>query len=116
MAVGSLKQLGPLADVLIAAAEHTAYATRARVLERRRKRAGEVLRPGAGTPLWSELAAAVQKSLRRRGEKAKLARIIGVSRQRLHVLVVAKSACPDAERTLLLLAWLHARQQGFDPG
>ena len=116
MAIGSLKQLAPLADGLIAAAEHTAFATRAKWVERHRKRAGAGLRPGSGTPLWNELAAAVQKALRRRGEKAKLARLIGVSRQRLHLLVVAKSACPDAERTLRLLVWLQARQRGIDPG
>lgn len=114
MAVGSLQQLAPLADGLIALAERTALATHKKIADRRRQRYGAVLRPGVATPLWNELAAAVEKALRRRGEKARLARYIGVSRQRLHLLVVAKSSCADAERTLRLLAWLHARQQGFD--
>ncbi len=72
------------------------------------------MRTGAATPLWNELATAVEQTLRKRGEKAKLARILGVSRQRLHLFVVAKTAFPDAERTLLLLQWLRARQQGLD--
>jgi hypothetical protein len=29
--------------------------------------------------------------------------------------VVAKTACPDAERALALLAWLQARAAGRDP-
>ena len=113
--LGRLNQLAPLADGLIAAAQATAAATRRFQRERRRSHRGTVLRPGPDTPLWSELAASAAKYLRRRGEKAKLARLMGVSRQRLHVLLVAKRACPDAERALRLLTWLHARQRGADP-
>jgi len=48
-------------------------------------------------------------------KKAQLARLLGLPRQRLHLLLVAKTACPDAERTLLLLRWLLARQRGIKP-
>ena len=113
--LGRLNQLTPLADGLIAAAHATAAATRKLHYARSRSRRGDVLRPGPATPLWNELATAVAKHLGRRGEKAKLAPIIGVPRQRLHVLLVSKRACPDAERALQLLAWLHARQHGLDP-
>jgi hypothetical protein len=113
--LGALNQLTPLADGLVAAAHATAVATRKLQLPGKRTHRGSALRPGATTPLWNELADAVGKSLQRRGEKVRLARLLGVSRQRLHVLVVSKTACPDAERTLQLLAWLRARQHGLDP-
>lgn len=67
-------------------------------------------RPGVDTPLWNELANAVEARLGRRGAKAQLARLLGISRQRLHLLIVAKTAYPDAERALLLQVWLQARQ------
>ena len=73
------------------------------------------MHPGPDTPLWNELVTATQKLLKRRGEKAKLARYLGVPRQRIHLLLVAKTACPDAERALQLLAWVNARRAGRDP-
>lgn len=69
----------------------------------------QALRPGMDTPLWNALARAVQAQLTRRGEKSRLARMLGISRQRLHMLIVVKTAYPDAERALLLLVWLQAR-------
>ncbi len=76
--------------------------------------AGAAIRPGPDTPLWNELARAAVLQLRKRGEKAKLARVLGVSRQRLHMLLVSRVACPDAERALLLVLWLNARRSGLD--
>jgi hypothetical protein len=81
-----------------------------------RPKRGVTLKPGVDTPLWNELANAVKAQLGRRGEKAKLARILGVPRQRVHDLFNKRSALPDAERTLLLLAWLQARNQGRELG
>lgn len=114
MAVGHLKQLAPLADGLSLAAAAAARSAK-KALRHRATRSGAVLKPGPATPLWNELARAALKALRRRGEKAKLARVLGVSRQRLHVLLVARTACPDAERALQLMAWLNARRRGIDP-
>jgi len=70
------------------------------------------LRPGAETPLWNELVRQVRPHLRRYGAKAQLARLLGVPRQRLQDCLRAKSACLDAERTLLLLGWLGFFQRG----
>ncbi len=86
-----------------------------RAASRWRKRRPQVrkwqaLRPGIDTPLWNELAAAVEAQLRERGAKARLARLLGITRQRLHLLIVAKTAYPDAERALLLQIWLQARR------
>lgn len=110
-----LSQLAPLTDPLIAAAEVTAAAARRKYRAIRRRKAGRPPRAGADTPLWNELARACAAQLTRYGEKAKLARLLGISRQRLHVLLVSRSACTDSERTLMLLAWLNARAHGKDP-
>lgn len=48
----------------------------------------------------------------RAGQELHLARILGISRQRLHVRLKVQAGCLDAERTLLLVAWLCARRQG----
>lgn len=115
MAVGHLHSLAPLLDALAEAAEKSAVAAHRAVKRVRRKRVGAVLRPGPDTPLWNELAQAAALQLQRYGEQAKLARILGITRQRLHVYLRSKTACPDAERTLQLLVWLGSRQRGNDP-
>ena len=104
-----------LSYALMEAAMKTAKAGKGAQRPARPKR-GLALKPGVETPLWNELSAAVKAQLNRRGEKAKLARILGVPRQRVHDFFNKRSALPDAERTLLLLAWLHARNHGQDLG
>lgn len=83
-------------------------------LKRRPPKRGLALQPGPDTPIWNELVRQVAPQLRKRGSKVHLARILGISRQRLQVCLKARSACLDAERTLLLLAWLAARGQGCE--
>ena len=77
-----------------------------------RARRGATVRPGSATPLWNEVMKLAQPLLGKRGEKAKLARLLGVPRQRVHEYLKSKSACPDGERTLLLLCWVAAQRQG----
>lgn len=121
--VRRMSQLLPLglrlpADLTLAfAAAATKAAARVarHALPPRRRRTSQVtLKPGAGTPLWNELATAVQAQLRLRGERARLARILGLPRQRLHDILRTRRHMPDAERTLLLLVWLHTRADGRD--
>jgi len=110
-----IRQLEPLADALIAATGATIKATRRKYRQLRRPRVYAALSPGPNTPLWNKLAKACELELRRYGDKAKLGRVLNLPRQRVHQLLVAKTACADAERTLQLLAWLSARRQGIDP-
>ncbi len=104
--------LEPFALALEAAATATARA--AKKISHSRRRTGEVLRPGPATPLWNELAAACATYLVRRGDKARLGRVLGLPRQRIHQLLVSKTACADAERTLALLGWLADQRRGRD--
>ena len=109
-----MRQVLPLVELFIAAAAESAKAARAMYKERTRRRHGGTLRPGAETPLWNELVIAAREQLKGYGDKARLARVLGVPRQRVHQYLRDGSAGPDAERTLLLLAWVQARRNGRD--
>ncbi len=112
----SLRPLEPVLLALFDAAEKAAEnAVRAAKRSGRRRPPGAPLKPGADTPLWNVLAESCRQRLTRHGDKAKLGRLLGLPRQRIHQLLVAKSACADAERTLLLLAWLAQKNRGEDP-
>lgn len=112
----SVNAWGEFALGLFALAAKSARAARQTARSRPRpsprRRRGATLRPGPATPLWNELVRAAQPCLVRRGDKARLARLLGLPRQRLQDCLRAGTACLDAERTLLLLCWVHARQQG----
>lgn len=110
-----LRQLEPLTEILETAARAAAKGAKRIAKSRPKRRGYQSLRPGPETPLWNELAAACEAHLTRHGEKVRLGRIIGLSRQRIHQLLVAKTACADAERTLQLMSWLSARSKGQTP-
>ena len=108
-------RIRPLLDLtagLTHLARETAKVARKTYAERTRQQRGSTLRPGPDTPLWNELVAETRALLKKYGAKANLARELGVPRQRLHQYLMERSAGPDAERTLLLLAWVnvHRRQ------
>jgi hypothetical protein len=107
-----LALLEGLAEGLVYAAQETVKAARKSYKEHTRVSRGATIRPGPDTPLWNELAIEARGQIRHYGEKANLARFLGIPRQRLHQYLMEKSAGPDAERTLLLLAWVHARRSG----
>ncbi len=81
-----------------------------------RRRNGGTLRPGkATTPLWNKLVVQIRPLLKRRGEKAQLARLLGIHRQGINEYFVSETRMPDAERTLLLLEWIEARRKNARP-
>lgn len=104
-----LVALGTLLDVLSEAARESAIAAQKHYRARRRKSIGATLRPGPDTPLWNELSKITAGKLLRYGDKANLARELGVPRQRVHEYFVSQTACPDTERALRLLIWLVNR-------
>jgi hypothetical protein len=80
-----------------------------------KRKSGGTMRPGRDTPLWNKLVEDVRPLLKKRGEKAQLARLLGVHRQAVNEYFASGSRMPDAERTLLLLEWLQIRSQGKRP-
>ena len=97
-----------LSNLLAMQAEELARAA-ARLTLRAPPTRNSTLRPGPDTPLWNALVAAVRPHLRRRGEKINLGRELGLPPQRIHEYFVARTAAPDAERTLALMIWLARR-------
>ena len=89
-----------------------AAARKGRGLRRRQANRNTTLKPGNDTPLWNELVQLALPYLRERGSKTRLARLLGLERQRLQVCLKTRAACLDGERTLLFLCWLAAQQQG----
>lgn len=103
-----------LALNLMDAAIESARRSAKNVYRATRPRVGETLKPGLDTPMWNQLRTAVESRLVRRGEQARLGRVLGLPRQRVHEMIRSRHHLPDAERTLVLLAWLHARNNGHD--
>jgi hypothetical protein len=107
-----------LIDILGVAAMHAA-ATAARATyqaaTRRKRGPRRKLHPGLETPLWNALAAELRRALLPYGSKARLARHLGLPRQRLHDYLKGGARVPDGEMTLRLLHWLGEMQAGRDP-
>jgi hypothetical protein len=81
-----------------------------------RRKAGATLHAGSATPLWNRLVEQIAPFLKKRGEKAQLARLLGAHRQAINEYFVSRKRMPDAERTLLLCEWLEIRKAGKKPG
>ncbi|MBS0633237.1 MAG: hypothetical protein JSS11_15105 [Verrucomicrobia bacterium] len=79
-----------------------------------RTKRGATLRPSVDTPLWNALIPLVRARLRRRGDRALLARELSVHPSRITEFFDRPSAMPDAERTLLLLLWLNRTNSPLD--
>lgn len=112
-----VRRFSELEPILLLLEEAARAATVAAVKHRRalKRRANprrfNALLPGPDTPLWNMLVRECGMHLGRFGAKAALGRHLGVPRQRVHQLIVAKTACADAERTLQLLGWLLAQRR-----
>lgn len=108
--------LWPVEAVLGALSEAARTSARRRMSPRRRASGGATIRPGADTPLWNKLVDDVRPILKKRGEKAQLARLLGVHRQAVNEYFVSRRRMPDAEGVLLLQEWLRVRKSGKRPG
>jgi hypothetical protein len=99
-----LKIVSGIVESLIDASREVAAARARRVAKaaRRRRSASEA----AEGVVWGALVARVQPLLKKRGEKAKLGRELGVTRQQIYAYFNTRTAAPDAERTLRLIVWL----------
>lgn len=108
-----LKLWFDLGGLLYDAAEAAARSAKSAV---RQRRSGSYLtrRPGAESPLWNICADLLRAELHVRGSKVRLARMIGVPKQRLNDFLKANDRLPDAELTLQLLNWLAQKRAGRD--
>jgi len=82
--------------------------------ERRPKGGYQTRKPGWATPFWNVCATMIKRELRPYGSKVRLARHLGIPRQRLQDFLNQRSRLPDAELTLRLLHWLAAKHLGTD--
>jgi len=105
-------------ELVVALVEAAVRGARALATERIRipRRRGQTLRPGLDTPMWNALSKALLAQFKRRGERVRLARVLGLPRQRITEMLRSRTHLPDAERTLMLLLWLEARRKGDDLG
>lgn len=80
----------------------------------KRKGSYRTRRPGYDTPLWNVCATLIKAQLLPRGAKVRLARYLGIPRQRLQDFLRGRSRLPDAEVLLRMLHWLSEKQAGRD--
>ena len=83
-------------------------------LRPRRPAAYRTRRPGADSPMWNVCATMLRQALKPYGAKARLARYLGLPRQRLNDFLTGRSRLPDAELTLRMLHWLTELRAGRD--
>lgn len=82
----------------------------------RRKRRGAYLtrRPGGETPMWNTCVEMLRVELKPYGSKVRLARYLGVPKQRVTDFVTNNSRMPDAETLLQIMDWLSHKRAGED--
>jgi transcriptional regulator with XRE-family HTH domain len=102
-----------LGALLADAAEEGAKQVKKQLRPRRR---GSYLtrRPGTDTPMWNTCAALLREELKPYGSRARLARYLGIPKQRLSDYLKNGSRMPEAETLLQILNWLAQKQGGRD--
>ncbi len=85
-----------------------------RLFHPRRKGIFITRKPGFDTPLWNVCATLIERELKPRGSKVRLARYLGIPKQRLQDFLKGRSRLPDAELTLRMLHWVAAKRSGKD--
>ncbi|MCW5548056.1 MAG: hypothetical protein KIT44_03755 [Opitutaceae bacterium] len=103
-----------LGDALAVAAETGARRVH-HALHRRSQAVGRTRRPGSATPMWNVCTTLLRQELQIYGSKARLARYLGVPRQRINDFLTGRRRLPDAELTLRLLHWLAESRAGRNP-
>ena len=102
-----------ISEAIFAAGEEGLRALR-KQLRPRRKGSYKTLRPGPYTPMWNQCRIELRNELKAHGSKVRLARYLGIPKQRLSDFLAGHRRMPDAELTLRLLHWLAAKRSGTD--
>ncbi|MFH1497744.1 MAG: hypothetical protein ABII82_07945 [Verrucomicrobiota bacterium] len=105
--------LAQLGTVAVFAAEAGARQAVKRLGPRRHKLQSR--QPGPETPMWNLLQTQLREALREHGAKTRLARHLGVPKQRLSDFTTGNRRLPDGETVLRILHWLGERAEGRDP-
>jgi hypothetical protein len=117
-------KMSPSLDLTVLLAEGLGIAaiqgSKLMVREVRRKMRGQPTPqrvPGETTPMWNVVAEQVRVELMtcQRGGRVRLARFLGVPKQRVTDYIRGKRRMPDAETTLRMIYWLTERKAGRDP-
>lgn len=106
-----------LGGLLTEAAEHAARLAARQVkrqLKPLRRGAFRTRRPGDETPMWNACVALLRQELQPWGSKVRLARYLGVPKQRINDFLKNRSRMPDAETLLRILNWLAQKKNGRD--
>jgi hypothetical protein len=85
-----------------------------KALQPRRRGSYATRRPGGDSPLWNICATLLRDELRPIGAKVRLARYLGVPKQRINNFLTGHDRLPDAELTLQMLNWLAQKRAGRD--
>jgi len=99
----------------LAIAAETGFRRAQSALRSRRNGAYLTRRPGGDSPMWNVCVALLRTELKVYGAKARLARYLGIPRQRLNDFLTGRSRLPDAELTLRMIHWLAETRAGRDP-
>ena len=99
---------------LLAQAAEAGVRQAGKQLKPRRRGSFLTRRPGADTPMWNACAALLREELKPYGSKARLARFLGIPKQRLNDYLKNDSRMPEAETLLQILNWLAQKQAGRD--
>ena len=102
-----------LSGLLADAAETSAKQLRKKLGSRRRSSC-KTRHPGAETPLWNACVVLLRAELKPFGSKVRLARFLGIPKQRLNDFLTGRSRLPDAELMLQMLNWLAQKRAGRD--
>ncbi len=101
-------------ELMTVAAEASAQAAK-KWVRRRRPAHLPCRQPGPATPMWNAMVGELRPLLKPYGAQARLARYLGLPRQRINDFLSGSRRLPDAETTLRLLHWLGEKQAGRDP-
>lgn len=102
-----------LAEILMEAAD-SGLKQAEKLMRPRRRGSYRTLRPGAGTPMWNACVQLLRVELKPYGTKVRLARYLGIPKQRVTDFLRNGSRMPDAETLLRVLHWLAAKRSGRD--
>jgi hypothetical protein len=85
-----------------------------KAIQPRRSASYAARRPGPDSTFWNALTELLRAELHPIGSKVRLARYLGIPKQRLNDFLTGRTRLPDAELALRMLHWLAEKRSGRD--